>query len=117
MDKRDARLRRARRTRAKIQELKVARLTVHRTGQHIYAQVIAPGNEKVLAAASTLQKDVKGDLKSGKNKEAAARVGKAIAEKALSAGIKKVAFDRSGFAYQARLQALADAAREAGLSF
>ena len=117
MDKKSARLRRARRTRAKIRELGVARLTVHRTGQHTYAQIIAPDNSKVLAAASTLQADVKDGLSSGKNKEAAAKVGKAIAEKAIAAGVKKVAFDRSGFAYQGRMRALADAAREAGLEF
>ena len=116
MDKKAARIRRSRKTRAKIAELRVPRLTVHRTPQHIYAQIISP-DSKVLAAVSTVQKDIKGVVKYAGNKEAAAVVGKAIAEKAKSVGVEKVAFDRSGFVYHGRLKALADAAREAGLQF
>jgi len=116
MAKNDARLRRARRTRAKIRELRVPRLTVHRSGRHTYAQVILVDGS-VVAAASTVQKEISKGLGSLKNKEAAARVGTAIGEKAIAAGIKRVAFDRSGFAYMGRMGALADAAREAGLEF
>lgn len=115
MDKRTSRLRRSRRTRAKIRELAVPRLTVHRTPRHIYAQVIAPNGSEVMASASTLQADIKGSVKSTSNIDAAAAVGKAIAEKAKAAGITSVAFDRSGFKYHGRIKALADAAREAGL--
>ncbi len=117
MDKNISRIRRAKRTREHIKKLGVARLTVHRTGQHLYAQVIAPSGDKVLAAASTVQKDVRGDLKATKNREAAAAVGRAIAAKAKAAGVEQVAFDRSGFLYHGRIAALADAAREAGLKF
>ncbi len=116
MNKKLSRLRRARKTRAKIQELLVPRLTIHRTPRHIYAQVIAAGGEKVLASASTVQADLKANLKSTGNVDAATVVGKAIAEKAKAAGIDTVAFDRSGFRYHGRVKALADAAREAGLS-
>lgn len=116
MDKKTARLRRARRTRAKIRELRAPRLTVHRTPRHIYAQVI-DSNDKVMAVASTVQADVKGQLKNTGNVEAAVAVGKAIAEKAKAAGVSNVAFDRSGFKYHGRVKALADAAREAGLEF
>lgn len=116
MNKKLSRLRRARKTRAKIHELVVPRLTIHRTPRHIYAQVIAADGLKVLACASTLQADVKASLKSTGNVAAATAVGKAIAEKAKAAGIEKVAFDRSGFRYHGRVKALADAAREAGLS-
>jgi large subunit ribosomal protein L18 len=116
MNKNAQRLRRAVRTRAKIRELKVLRLSVHRSAQHIYAQIFDP-ESKVLAAASTLQKDVRGDLKNTGNIEAAAAVGKAIAERAKAAGITEVAFDRSGFKYHGRIKALADAARENGLQF
>jgi large subunit ribosomal protein L18 len=115
MDKKQSRLRRARRTRAKIRELAVPRLSVHRTPRHIYAQVIAPNGSDVVASASTLQADIKGSVKSTGNIDAAAAVGKAIAEKAKAAGITTVAFDRSGFKYHGRIKALADAAREAGL--
>lgn len=115
MDKKQTRLRRARRTRAKIRELAVPRLSVHRTPRHIYAQVIAPNGSDVVASASTLQADIKGSVKSTGNIDAAAAVGKAIAEKAKAAGITTVAFDRSGFKYHGRIKALADAAREAGL--
>lgn len=115
MDKKTSRIRRSRRTRAKIRELAVPRLTVHRTPRHIYAQVIAPNGSEVMASASTLQADIKGSVKSTGNADAAAAVGKAIAEKAKAAGITSVAFDRSGFKYHGRIKALADAAREAGL--
>ena len=110
------RLRRAAKTRAKIRELKALRLSVHRTPQHIYAQIFDP-NSKVLAAASTVQKDVRAGLKGKGNAAAAAAVGKAIAEKAKAAGIKQVAFDRSGFKFHGRIKALADAARANGLEF
>ena len=116
MNKNVQRLRRATRTRAKIRELKALRLSVHRTSQHIYAQIFDV-DSKVLAAASTVQKEVRGDLKGTGNVSAAAAVGKAIAEKAKAAGIKQVAFDRSGFKYHGRIKALADAARENGLEF
>ncbi|MCB1683512.1 MAG: 50S ribosomal protein L18 [Pseudomonadales bacterium] len=115
MDKKSARLRRARRGRSKMRELRVMRLSVHRTPRHIYAQVIAAEGDRVLAAASTLDKD----LRSGStgNVDAAARVGTLIAERAKAAGITSVAFDRSGFKYHGRIKALADAAREGGLEF
>jgi large subunit ribosomal protein L18 len=115
MDKKQNRLRRARKTRAKIRELEVPRLSVHRTAQHIYAQVIGPDGGTVLASASTNQADLRKSLKSTSNIEAAKAVGKAIADKAKSAGIEQVAFDRSGFRYHGRIKALADAAREQGL--
>ncbi len=117
MDKKAARLRRARRTRSKVRELGVHRLTIHRTPRHIYAQVIEPDTAKVVATASTVQADLRGGLKSTGNVEAAVAVGKAIAEKAKGAGVTKVAFDRSGFRYHGRVKALADAARENGLEF
>lgn len=117
MDKKQARLRRARKTRARIADLKVVRLCVFRTNSHIYAQVISAEGDKVLASASTLEAEVRASLKSGGNVEAAAVVGKRIAEKAKAAGIEKVAFDRSGFQYHGRVKALAEAARENGLSF
>ncbi len=113
----DARLRRARKTRAKIAELKMTRLSVHRTNSHIYAQIIAESGDKVLASASTAEKEVRAEIKNGGNIAAAALIGKRIAEKAKAAGITKVAFDRSGFRYHGRVKALADAARESGLTF
>ncbi|MEJ2577199.1 MAG: 50S ribosomal protein L18 [Gammaproteobacteria bacterium] len=118
MDKKSSRLRRARKTRAKIRELGVHRLTVHRTPRHIYAQVIAPNGSDVVAAASTLESTVKGGLEgySG-NASAAAAVGRVIAERSRAAGIEEVAFDRGGFKYHGRIKALADAARESGLKF
>jgi large subunit ribosomal protein L18 len=116
MNKNESRLRRARSTRAHIRELAVARLSVHRTGQHLYAQVFA-ADGKVVAAASTLQNSVAEGLKGTKNLAAASAVGKAVAERAQAAGIESVAFDRSGFRYHGRIKALADAAREAGLKF
>ncbi|MFC6438807.1 50S ribosomal protein L18 [Bowmanella sp. JS7-9] len=117
MDKKAARLRRATRARKKISELAVNRLTVHRTPRHMYAQVIAPCGSVVLAAASTVEKDLAKDLSATGNAAAAAAVGKAIAERAIKAGVTAVAFDRSGFNYHGRVKALADAAREAGLQF
>ena len=117
MLKKIARLRRAKSTRAHIRELGVPRLSVLRTGQHLYAQVFTADGSQVLAAASTVQADVKDGLKNGKNADAAIKVGKAIAEKAKAAGIEKVAFDRSGYRYHGRIKALADAAREGGLQF
>lgn len=117
LDKKQSRLRRAKRGRAKIAELGAIRLTVHRTPRHIYAQIISPDGGKVLAAASTLEKDVRKDIKRSGNIAAAAIVGARIAEKAKLAGIDTVAFDRSGYLYHGRVRALADAAREAGLKF
>jgi large subunit ribosomal protein L18 len=111
------RLRRARKTRAKIAELKVTRLSVHRTNTHIYAQIIAETGDKVIVSASTVEADVRKKLKNGGNVEAAAAIGKLIAEKAKKAGVTTVAFDRSGYKYHGRIKALADAARENGLSF
>ena len=115
--KKAARLRRARKTRASIRRLGKPRLTVFRSGRHIYAQVISSQDGHVLAAASTLQKDIKADLDSTSNKEAAAAVGKAVAARAVEAGVKDVAFDRSGYRYHGRVKELADAAREGGLNF
>jgi len=117
LTKQDTRLRRARRGREKIKELAALRLSIHRTPQHIYAQIFAAGGDKVLVAASTLQKDVRGELKTTGNIEAAKAVGRAIAERAKALGLTKVAFDRSGFMYHGRVKALAEAAREAGLEF
>jgi large subunit ribosomal protein L18 len=117
MEKKIARLRRARRARAKIRELGNHRLSVHRTPRHIYAQIIGPDGGTVVATASTVQAGVKEGLEKTGNIAAAAAVGKAIAEKAKAAGITKVAFDRSGFRYHGRVKALADAARENGLEF
>ena len=117
LDKKQNRLRRARRTRAKIRQLEVHRLSIHRTPRHIYAQLIAPDGNKVLASASTVEPEVRKGIKFGGNVEAAAIVGARIAEKAKAAGIDTVAFDRSGFRYHGRVKALADAAREAGLKF
>ncbi len=117
LDKKQNRLRRARKSRAKIRQLEVVRLSVHRTPRHIYAQVIAPDGGNILAAASTLEPEVRKGIKSGGNVEAAAIVGARIAEKAKAAGVDTVAFDRSGFRYHGRVRALAEAAREAGLKF
>ena len=111
----DRRVRRATKTRHHIRELGVARLTIHRTPRHIYAQVFDAEGANVLAAASTVQESVAKDLEGTGNVEAAKAVGKAIAERAKAAGISKVAFDRAGFRYHGRVKALADAAREAGL--
>ena len=117
INKNIARLRRAKSTRAHIRELGVPRLSVLRTSQHLYAQVVTADGATVIAAANTLQADVKDGLKNGKNADAAAKVGRIIAERAKAAGIEKVAFDRSGYRFHGRVKALADAAREAGLKF
>ncbi|PHV10453.1 50S ribosomal protein L18 [Chitinimonas sp. BJB300] len=117
MDKNEIRLRRARKTRARIAAQKVVRLAVHRSNSHIYAQIIDETGSKVLAFASTLEADVRKDLSNGGNIAAAVLIGKRIAEKAKAVGITAVAFDRSGFHYHGRVKALADAAREAGLEF
>jgi len=111
------RVRRARKTRAKIAELKVTRLSVHRSNGHIYAQIIAESGDKILASASTVEPDIRKKVKNGGNIAAAAVIGKRIAEKAKAAGITTVAFDRSGYKYHGRIKALAEAAREHGLSF
>jgi len=116
-DKNPARLRRARQTRLRIRELGAVRLTVHRTNVHIYAQITSSGGDKVLASASSLEKELRAKLKSGGNKSAAEAVGQRIAEKAKAAGIETVAFDRSGYRYHGRVKALADAARAGGLKF
>ena len=117
MDKKTSRVRRARRTRIKIRELGEHRLAVHRTPRHIYAQLISPTGEEVLASASTVEADIRKDCKGTGNVEAAKVVGKQIAERAKAAGVTRVAFDRSGFRYHGRVKALADAARENGLEF
>ena len=117
MDKNIARLRRAKTTRSHIRDLGVARLSVLRSGQHIYAQVFTADGSKVLASASIVQANVREGLKNRKNSDAAARVGKLIAERAKAAGVEKVAFDRSGYRYHGRIKALAEAAREGGLQF
>lgn len=113
--KKVARIRRARRTRAKIGELGMTRLCVYRTPRHIYAQIISASGNEVLASASTVEKDQRGGVTG--NVEAAGKIGTLIAERAKKAGISKVAFDRSGFNYHGRVKALADAAREGGLEF
>jgi large subunit ribosomal protein L18 len=117
MGKTDSRLRRSRRTRAKIRELGVHRLSVHRTSRHIYAQVIAPDGGTIVASASTVSKDTRKAVKYTGNVDAATQVGKEVAERAKAAGVTRVAFDRSGFRYHGRIKALADAAREGGLEF
>jgi large subunit ribosomal protein L18 len=114
-EKKTARIRRARRARVKMRELGATRLCVNRTPRHIYAQIISSDGAEVLATASTVEKDLR-EGKTG-NAEAAAKVGQLIAERAIAKGIKKVAFDRSGFKYHGRLKALADAARDGGLEF
>jgi len=115
--KKDRRLRRAVKTRAHIRTLGVARLSVHKTPRHIYAQLTDAQGAKVIASASTVQTAVKGELKGTGNVEAAKAVGRAIAERAKAAGVTKVAFDRAGFRFHGRVKALADAARESGLEF
>ncbi|HDZ10549.1 50S ribosomal protein L18 [Pseudohongiella sp.] len=113
--KKQARIRRARRTRAKISELGVNRLCVYRTPRHIYAQIISATGDQVLASASTVEKDMRSGATG--NVEAASKIGKLIAERAKKAGLNKVAFDRAGYNYHGRVKALADAAREGGLEF
>ena len=117
MNKKESRLRRARRTRLRIREQEALRLCVHRTPQHIYAQVISKDGASVLVCASSLDKQIRTKVKSTGNVESAKLVGALVAKRALDAGIEKVAFDRSGFEYHGRVKALADAAREAGLQF
>jgi large subunit ribosomal protein L18 len=117
MDKKEARLRRARKTRAKIAELKEVRLCIHRTNCHIYAQVYSGCGTRVVASASTVEADVRKLIPNGGNVDAAKVVGKLIAERAKAQGVTQVAFDRSGFKYHGRVEALAEAARENGLQF
>ena len=117
MNKKEARVRRARKTRIRIAEQRATRLVVGRSNSHIYAQIVAPTGDKVLVSASTLEADVRKDLKNGGNRAAATVVGKRIAERAKALGIEAVAFDRAGFRFHGRVKALADAAREGGLKF
>jgi len=117
MSNKVARLRRAKKSRMHIRELKKTRLSVHRTPQHIYAQIIAPEADQILVAASTLEKSIGGELKSTGNVSAAEMVGEVLAKRAKEKGIEEVAFDRSGFAYHGRVKALAEAARKGGLKF
>lgn len=117
LNKKEARQRRARKTRAKIAELKATRLCINRTNLHMYAQIISSCGSKVLAAASTAEAALRKDLPNGGNVAAAVVVGKLVAERAKAAGIELVSFDRSGFQYHGRVKALAEAAREAGLKF
>ena len=117
LTKKEQRLRRARQTRIRIAQQGAVRLTVNRTNLHIYASVISGDGSKVLASASTVEAEVRAQLGNGGNKAAAELIGKRIAEKAKAAGIEKVAFDRSGFAYHGRIAAVATAARAAGLEF
>ncbi len=117
MDKKAARLKRALRQRCKIRQLGANRLTVHRTSQHIYAQIINQEGRVTIASASTLDADIKASGKYSGNSESAALVGELVAKRAIEAGVSEVAFDRSGFKYHGRVKALADAAREAGLKF
>ncbi len=115
--KKSARLRRATKTRARIKALGVHRLSVHRTPRHIYAQIFAPGTYDVVVSASTVDKELRKDVKNGGNVRAAVEVGRLVASRARAKGVKRVAFDRSGFSYHGRIKALADAAREGGLEF
>jgi large subunit ribosomal protein L18 len=117
LDKNQSRLRRARQTRLKIREIGAVRLTVHRTNSHIYAQITTAAGERVLAAASTVEKEVRAQVKNGGNRKAAEVVGARIAQKAKQAGIEAVAFDRAGYRYHGRVKALAEAARAGGLKF
>ena len=117
MDKKAARSRRSRKTRVRIAEQRATRLVVSRSNCHIYAQIVAPEGDRVLVSASTLEGDMRKDVKNGGNAAAAVIVGKRIAERAKAIGIERVAFDRSGFRFHGRVKALAEAAREAGLKF
>ena len=117
LDKNQSRLRRARQTRLKIREIGAVRLTVHRTNSHIYAQITTAAGEKVLATASTVEKEVRAQVKNGGNRKAAEVVGARIAQKAKQAGIEAVAFDRAGYRYHGRVKALAEASRAGGLKF
>ena len=116
-DKQAVRVRRSKKSRLHMRNLGAHRLTVHRTPQHIYAQILAPDAGKTLVAASTLEKELTKGLKSTANVEAAKKIGVELARRAKDKGITKVAFDRSGFKYHGRVKALADAAREGGLEF
>ena len=115
--KNESRLRRARRARARMRGLGVNRLSVHRTPRHIYAKIITPAGDKVLASASTLDRELRKNMSATGNAAAAAEIGKLVAERAKAAGVSAVAFDRSGFKYHGRVNALADAARDSGLEF
>jgi large subunit ribosomal protein L18 len=117
MNKKSARTRRARQTRIRIAQQRATRLVVSRSNSHIYAQIVAPEGDRVLASASTLESEVRKDVKNGGNTAAAAVVGKRIAERAKALGIESVAFDRSGYRFHGRVKALAEAAREGGLKF
>jgi large subunit ribosomal protein L18 len=117
MDKKQSRIKRAIKVRSKIKKLGSVRLSVHKTSQHIYAQIISHDGASTLASASTTQADIKASVNHTGNTKAAAEIGKIIAQRAIAAGISEVAFDRSGFKYHGRVKALADAAREAGLKF
>ena len=117
MNKKEARARRARKTRVRISLQRATRLVVNRSNCHIYAQIIAPTGDRVLASASTVEADVRKDVKNGGNKAAATVIGQRIAERAKAIGIESVAFDRAGFRFHGRVKALADAAREGGLKF
>jgi large subunit ribosomal protein L18 len=117
MNKQESRLRRAKKTRMRIRRLEVTRMTVYKTPRHMYAQITTSDGAKTIACASTLDKELREKLKTTGNAEAAKEVGKLIAKRALDAGVKSVAFDRSGFMYHGRIKALADAARETGLQF
>ena len=121
MKKKEARIRRSKATRARIEQSELPRLSVHRTNLHIYASVIAPDKSKVIVAVSTLENEMREKLAkssgNGSNKKAASLVGEMVAKKAIDKGIKKVAFDRSGFMFHGRVKALADAARQSGLEF
>ena len=117
MSKRVARIRRGKRTRMKMRELGVDRLSVYRSSRHIYAQIISASDNSVIASASTVEKSMRDGLSYTGNSEAAAAIGKLVAERAKEKGVESVAFDRSGFKYHGRVKALAEAAREAGLQF
>lgn len=117
MQKKQTRMKRALKLRSKIKKLNAIRLSVHKSSQHIYAQIISGDGTTTLVSASTTQSEIRSLVKNTDNIEAAVQVGKQIAEKALAAGITEVAFDRSGFKYHGRVKALADAAREVGLKF
>jgi len=117
MEKKSSRLKRALKLRCKIKKFETNRLTIHRTSQHIYAQVLSVDGKSTLASASTVEAAIRSQLKNTSNIAAASEVGKEIAKKAIAAGVSEVAFDRSGFKYHGRVKALADAAREAGLKF
>lgn len=117
MNRKQARIRRSRKTRAQIRLLGVNRLCVHKTPRHIYAQIISHDNQSIVTSASTVDKELRSKIKYSGNKDAASLIGQAIAERAKKAGITKVAFDRSGFKYHGRIKALAEAARENGIEF